>query len=58
MQKVFEIKQENNITQLSWLTSADYEQGSEIVELEFNPKLKPYMLGINNIIQVIILIIY
>ena len=46
MQKVLEIKQENKITQVAWLSSVEYEKGSGIVELEFSPKLKPFMLGL------------
>jgi plasmid replication initiation protein len=46
MQKVLEIKQDNKIIQVAWLSSAEYEKGSGIVELEFSPKLKPFMLGL------------
>lgn len=46
MQKVLEIKQKNKITQVAWLSSAEYEKGSGTVELEFSPKLKPFMLGL------------
>ncbi|MBD7913461.1 MULTISPECIES: replication initiation protein [Clostridium] len=46
MQKVLEIKQENKITQVAWLSSAEYEKGTGIIELEFSPKLKPFMLGL------------
>ena len=46
MQKVLEIKQENKIIQVAWLSSAEYEKGTGIVELEFSPKLKPFMLGL------------
>ncbi|MBW9150370.1 replication initiation protein [Clostridium sp. CM028] len=46
MQKVFEIKKGNKVTQLAWLSSAEYEKGTGVVELEFSPKLKPYMLGL------------
>ena len=44
MKKVFEIRQGNKITQVAWLSSAEYEKGTGMVELEFSPKLKPYML--------------
>lgn len=44
MKKVFEIRQGNKITQVAWLSSAEYENGTGMVELEFSPKLKPYML--------------
>jgi len=49
MQKVFEIKQGNKITQLSWLSSAEYEKGTGLIELEFSPKLKPYMLELHGL---------
>lgn len=44
MKKVFEIKEGKKTIQVSWLSSAEYEEGSGMVELEFSPKLKPYML--------------
>ena len=44
MKKVFEIEEGNTILQVAWLSSASYEKGSGYVELEFSPKLKPYML--------------
>lgn len=47
MQKVFEIKEGKKTLQIAWLSSAEYEQGSGQVELEFSPKLKPYMLKLN-----------
>lgn len=46
MKKVFEIENGNKITQIAWLSSAEYEKGTGIVELEFSPKLKPFMLGL------------
>lgn len=46
MKKVFEIENGNKITQIAWLSSTEYEKGSGIVELEFSPKLKPFMLGL------------
>jgi hypothetical protein len=46
MKKVFEIfvPAENKMIQVAWLSSAEYVKGSGAVELEFSPKLKPYML--------------
>ncbi|NLV23120.1 MAG: replication initiation protein [Syntrophomonadaceae bacterium] len=44
MKKVFEIQAENKLIQVAWLSSAEYVKGSGVVELEFSPKLKPYML--------------
>lgn len=46
MKKVFEIHEGKKILQVAWLSSAEYEKGSGTVELEFSPKLKPYMLGL------------
>lgn len=46
MQKVLEIKQGDDILQVVWLSSAHYKKGTGIVELEFSPKLKPFMLGL------------
>jgi len=46
MKKVFEIENGKKITQIAWLSSAEYEKGSGMVELEFSPKLKPFMLGL------------
>ncbi|NFV14559.1 replication initiation protein [Clostridium sporogenes] len=46
MQKVFEIKQNERILQIAWLSSAEYIPKTGIIELEFSPKLKPFMLGL------------
>ncbi|MDF2505180.1 replication initiation protein [Clostridium sp.] len=46
MQKVLEIKQGDDIIQVAWLSSAHYKKGTGSVELEFSPKLKPFMLGL------------
>ncbi|MGM8309492.1 replication initiation protein, partial [Clostridium perfringens] len=48
MKKVFEIEEDDVIIQTAWLSSATYKKGSGIVELEFSPKLKPYMLKLNS----------
>lgn len=48
MKKVFEIKEDKKTIQVAWLSSATYEKGSGFVELEFSPKLKPYMLKLNS----------
>lgn len=49
MKKVFEINEENKLIQVAWLSSAEYEKGSGEVELQFSPKLKPYMLKLNEL---------
>jgi len=44
MQKIIKIKKEKSFLQVAWLSSAEYYEGEGIVELEFSPKLKPYLL--------------
>ena len=36
----------NTELQIGWLSSAEYLEGSGYVELEFSPKLKPYLLNL------------
>jgi Protein involved in initiation of plasmid replication len=48
MKKVFTIKTSNSTLQLSWLSSVEYLDGIGEVELEFSPKLKPYLLQLKN----------
>lgn len=48
MKKVFEIHEDNKLIQTAWLSSATYEKGTGFVELEFSPKLKPYMIKLNS----------
>lgn len=48
MKKVFEIEEGNKLIQIAWLSSVTYEKGTGFVELEFSPKLKPYMLKLNS----------
>ncbi len=38
------IKSDKSELQIGWLSSAEYFQGEGYVELEFSPKLKPYLL--------------
>jgi len=47
MKKVFEIEEGKKVIQVAWLSSAVYEKGTGYVELEFSPRLKPYMLKLN-----------
>lgn len=49
MKKVFEIQEDDTIIQTAWLSSAVYKKGSGMVELEFSPRLKPYMLKLNGL---------
>lgn len=49
MKKVFEIEEDDTIIQTAWLSSATYKKGTGMVELEFSPRLKPYMLQLNTL---------
>ncbi|MBC2477884.1 replication initiation protein, partial [Clostridium beijerinckii] len=49
MKKVFEIEEDDTILQTAWLSSATYRKGSGMVELEFSPRLKPYMLKLGGL---------
>jgi plasmid replication initiation protein len=49
MKKVFEIEDGKKIIQVAWLSSAVYEKGTGYVELEFSPRLKPYMLKLGTL---------
>ena len=49
MKKVFEIEEGKTIIQVAWLSSAAYEKGSGFVELQFSPRLKPYMIKLNEL---------
>lgn len=50
MKKIIEFKQDKRIIQTSWISAVNFE--NDIIELVFNPCLKPYMLQLksNNII--------
>ena len=49
MKKVFEIEEGKKIIQVAWLSSAVYEKGTGYVELEFSPRLKPYMIRLGTV---------
>jgi plasmid replication initiation protein len=49
MKKVFEIEEGKKLIQVAWLSSVVYEKGTGYVELEFSPRLKPYMLKLNTL---------
>ena len=49
MKKVFEIREEKDIIQLSWLSSARYKTGEGLVILKFDSSLKPYMLQLKQL---------
>jgi len=46
MSRILEIKdiEKNKLLQIGWLSSAEYLFGEGVVELSFDPKLKPYLL--------------
>jgi len=46
MKKVFEIEDINKqtLTQLAWLSAVTYEKNTGEIIMEFNPRLKPYLL--------------
>jgi len=44
MQKVFEIRIENRVIQVSWLSYVAYHENEEEMEIRFDPFLKPYLL--------------
>ncbi|QWR77121.1 replication initiation protein [Candidatus Magnetomonas plexicatena] len=46
IEKVLIIKKPKSELQLSWFSSAEYFDGEGYVELCFDPKLKPYLLGL------------
>ena len=48
MKKVFEIEKDDTLIQTAWLSSVTYKKGSGIVELEFSPRLKPYMIKLSS----------
>ncbi|MDS0527125.1 replication initiation protein [Clostridium sp. SHJSY1] len=52
--KVFEIEDDDTLTQLSWISSAMYKTDGKDVEeviLSFSPLLKPYMLNIHTLFE-------
>ena len=49
MKKVFEIEDGDILIQTAWLSSATYKKGTGLVELEFSPRLKPYMIKLNGL---------
>ena len=49
MKKVFEIKEGNDIVQLSWFSSVRYKVGEGTVVLKFDNCLKPYLLQLKEL---------
>jgi len=48
MKKILKIKQPNSILFVAWLSSVKYLTGEGLVELEFSPELKPYLLNLKS----------
>lgn len=46
MMKVIEIKKTHSLLQVAWFSSVEHRQGEGIIEVEFSPKLKPYLLNL------------
>ncbi|MDX1920208.1 MAG: replication initiation protein, partial [Candidatus Caenarcaniphilales bacterium] len=44
MSRILQIRQSKGLLQISFLSSAEYEDGKGYVELSFDPKLKPFLL--------------
>jgi len=48
MKKILKIKQPDGILFVAWLSSVKYLTGEGLVELEFSPELKPYLLNLKS----------
>lgn len=48
MQKVFEIRMGNKHILVSWLSSVTYHEGEGVIELRFDPWLKPFLLQLQS----------
>jgi len=48
MNKTFEIKKDDKIILTPWLSSVDYEENTDQINLVISPKLKPYMLKLSD----------
>jgi plasmid replication initiation protein len=48
MSKVIEIKKSHSLLQVCWFSSVEHKPGEGIVEIEFSPKLKPYLLNLKD----------
>jgi plasmid replication initiation protein len=44
LEKVVEIQEPGRLLQTHWVSSADYVDGTGMVNLTFDPLLKPYLL--------------
>lgn len=48
LKKTLHIKSQKSLLQINWLSSAEYFKNEWLVELSFDPKLKPYLLNLKN----------
>ncbi|WP_298841962.1 replication initiation protein [uncultured Clostridium sp.] len=48
MMKVIEIKKTHSLLQVAWFSSVEHRPGEGIIEVEFSPKLKPYLLNLKD----------
>jgi len=48
LEKALVIRSEKRELQVGWLSSAEYYEGKGLVELEFSPKMKPYLLQLRD----------
>jgi plasmid replication initiation protein len=48
LEKALIIRSEKRELQVGWLSSAEYYEGKGLVELEFSPKMKPYLLQLRD----------
>ena len=48
LEKVLVIKNDKRELQVGWLSSAEYYEGKGVIELEFSPKMKPYLLQLRD----------
>jgi hypothetical protein len=46
--RVLHIKEEGRLLQIGWMSSAEYIDGSGMVNLTFDPQLKPYLLQLKS----------
>lgn len=48
LSRVLHIKEEGRLLQIGWMSSAEYIDGSGMVNLSFDPQLKPYLLQLKS----------
>jgi plasmid replication initiation protein len=48
MSKVIEIRKPHSLLHVTWFASAEHKQGEGIIEVQFSPKLQPYLLNLKD----------